>query len=689
MEKPKSLDKIFKDKIFRIPDYQRGYAWQLAQLKDFWEDLVNLAEDRHHYTGVLTLKEEPEIKEDTKEFWLVDDYSYQLYHIVDGQQRLTTFVVFLQSFIDCIKSLPENKDKQDDQINVTENLSVSEIKKQYLFKTKPSDVKFRTYKFGYTEDNPSDKYLRHRILGEPDSGSVDETFYTLNLSNANKFFLGKIKEVYEKENKEGLQTIYKKLVKRFLFNEYIIQDELDVYVAFETMNNRGKNLSNLELLKNRLIYITTLYNDNDLDKAGRVSLRNSINAAWKEIYRQLGRYKQHPLNDDDFLQAHWRMSFQYSRQKANEYINFLLNEKFSPKNVCKRKENEVALERVEEVLDITEIDDDINEIDGKESLTNTEWLPPKEILEYVDSLKASVVYWFKSFHPRECNDIAEDEALWLERLNRLGMVYFRPLIMSVLKNIKEEENRIKLYKHIERFIFIVFKLSKANTNYQNSKYYKAARDLDRGKLNPDELIQHLDESADYLFENGCFNETEFHTILIKKFKNEAGYYSWNGIRYFLYEYERHLLSESRQSKVNWESLLISKGDKISIEHIYPQTETKEWAVTFKGFSDLKKKNCSGSLGNLLLLSLSINSSLQNDSFLKKKAPKYDEAGKKLRNGYSDGSHSEIEVSSNEEWNQEKILERGIKLLDFMERRWDIKFASNEVKEQLLFLNTDS
>lgn len=36
------LDNLFKEKIFRIPDYQRGYAWQKSQLKDFWEDLIKI-----------------------------------------------------------------------------------------------------------------------------------------------------------------------------------------------------------------------------------------------------------------------------------------------------------------------------------------------------------------------------------------------------------------------------------------------------------------------------------------------------------------------------------------------------------------------------------------------------------------------------------------------------------------------
>jgi len=36
MKELESLSSIFKDKLFRIPDYQRGYAWTKKQLKDFW-----------------------------------------------------------------------------------------------------------------------------------------------------------------------------------------------------------------------------------------------------------------------------------------------------------------------------------------------------------------------------------------------------------------------------------------------------------------------------------------------------------------------------------------------------------------------------------------------------------------------------------------------------------------------------
>ena len=71
MDEPRSLDSLFKEKLLRIPDYQRGYAWRREQLEDFWEDLVNLPEGRSHYTGVLTLKEIPasQVAQDAREFW--------------------------------------------------------------------------------------------------------------------------------------------------------------------------------------------------------------------------------------------------------------------------------------------------------------------------------------------------------------------------------------------------------------------------------------------------------------------------------------------------------------------------------------------------------------------------------------------------------------------------------------------
>jgi uncharacterized protein with ParB-like and HNH nuclease domain len=51
-----NLAKIFNNCFFRIPDYQRGYAWGKLQLDDFWSDLQRTGTDRMHYCGQLTLE---------------------------------------------------------------------------------------------------------------------------------------------------------------------------------------------------------------------------------------------------------------------------------------------------------------------------------------------------------------------------------------------------------------------------------------------------------------------------------------------------------------------------------------------------------------------------------------------------------------------------------------------------------
>ena len=107
------------------------------------------------------------------------------------------------------------------------------------------------------------------------------------------------------------------------------------------------------------------------------------------------------------------------------------------------------------------------------------------------------------------------------------------------------------------------------------------------------------------------------------------------------------------------------------------------------FSDYPKEETiylTGSLGNLLPLSSSINSSLQNDIFTDKKTLKTDAQGNTIRNGYSNGSYSEQEIAVLPNWTAEEIKIRGIKLLKFFEKRWGIKFNNEDEMIDLLHLN---
>jgi hypothetical protein len=691
-----SFKNIFEDKIFKIPDYQRGYAWTTRQLKDFWEDVVNLPSDRSHYTGLLSLKMVDKKIWDrwNDERWLIEDRGYKPFHIVDGQQRLATFVIFIQAISELLRNIHENKDKKEDEIYLG-SFSLKAIKEDYLVIARPPQFIIRTYKFGYEIDNPSFQFLKHRIYNEPNSGTIQETFYTLNLENAKIFFIENLANFYEEYVLSEIQALFKKLTQNLMFNVYEISDDFDVFVAFETMNNRGKKLSNLELLKNRLIYLTTLYDENELKTDERVSLREKINDAWKEVYFQLGRNKQKPLNDDDFLVAHWIMYFQYTREKGDDYIRFLLEQKFTPQNIYSKTEVKLSsLQDFEEIRDDEETDQEeveINGLDEKAILLSK--LSPKEIENYVNSLKSAAVHWYNTHNPLNNSALTKKESLWIDRLNRIGIIYFRPLVtVSFLSENIDSKKRIQLFTAIERFIFITFRLSRAFSTYRNSEFYKAARQLRNNELTVDVIIERLEARMDYCFytpedsKETFFDYTYFLKFIDKKFKRGGGFYIWNGLRYFLYEYEMGKVMKRGSQKIDWNLFVKGEKDKVSIEHIYPQTPTYNcWKNSFKGQKKSNKTTFQGTLGNLLPLSQSINSSIQNDCFNDKKNPKYNDKKEKIRQGYSDGSHSEIEVSVYDEWTPETILERGNKLLEFMEERWNLKFENDYAKAELLFL----
>ena len=460
-----------------------------------------------------------------------------------------------------------------------------------------------------------------------------------------------------------------------MFNIHEIEDDYDVFVAFETMNNRGKKLTNLELLKNRLIYLTTLYNEDDLDEANAAALREKINRAWKEVYYQLGRNENEPLSDDEFLRAHWIMYFAYSRQKGDDYIRFLLR-KFSHKSIFEDVLSAAHEDdTVDDIVD-PELEDEGESEAAPELITTAsgEFLQPSEIADYVNSLNETAEYWYYTFYPNECKNLSAEEKLWLDRLNRIGIGYFRPIVaVSLLPDRGfSSAERIAFFRAIERFIFINFRMAMYQSSYLSSEYYRKMRDLYKGILSIGEITAALNNKTDI---NAPDAVKVFVTRMNRRFITADGFYSWRDLRYFLYEYEYTLFEKFKIEKLDWGILTKVVKDKITVEHILPQTPTKYyWRNQFRQFTAEEIKTLSASLGNLLPLSQSINSSLQNDPFEDKKT-----------RGYTNGSHSEIEVSKETDWDAKRIYDRGVKLLHFMEKRWSIKFESTDQIDELLHI----
>jgi len=643
-----TLSKIFTERLFRIPDYQRGYAWTEKQLKDFWNDIQQLEPSHNHYIGVLTLESVPKdiYCNWDDDVWIIEAKSYQPYFIVDGQQRLTTAIILIQTILEQVKN--------GEKLNFTDR---ADIQRRFIFDSKDDGIS-RSYVFGYEKDNPSYEFLKTKIFCErSSSASTQETVYTQNLARAKQFFIDRLSNL----SNSDIEILFKKATQHLLFNIFTITDDVDVCVAFETMNNRGKPLSYLELLKNRLIYLSLKFDAADYE---RKKLRGTINDCWKAIYHNLGRNKEQPLDDDRFLLTHYVIYFgnsivdgtatdepmRYRRLYRADYASDLLEKRFVPRNVT-------------------------SDAPSDQRITLS------DVYQYVSSLQEAVETWFKMWNPFE-SDFPTDIKTWLDKINRLGIPSFQPLVLVFLQLEQSESNRLAFLKAIERQLFVI---SLINRRYglsflfdSNPDSLQLAIDLRAGKLSPEKITKHITDTTTEMVKNNSFIRD-----VVARFRSE-GFYQWDGIRYFLFEYNLDLQNRAKtdRPKIFWPEFSEQKKDYVSIEHIFPRQARHEyWTSRFNKLTQKQKMAVRDSLGNLLPLSRPKNSSLSNKPFPNKVDGKHEPTI-----GYRFGCYAENEVAKEQEWTPEAILKRGLKMLTYMERRWNIEIGDENQKKTMLGLD---
>ena len=436
---------------------------------------------------------------------------------------------------------------------------------------------------------------------------------------------------------DEVEHVFRRLTQQLVFNEIELDSHFETFVVFETMNNRGKPPSKLELLKNRLIYLSTLVLGGD---AQRETLRRSINAAWKTIYQFLGKESDHPLPDDEFLRAHWIMYFREAGEKPEEYAESLLKEHFSSDRVASNEQTADNIQR------------------------------------FVDSIQSSVKKWHALHFPDRVRDLEPDVQQALERCGRLGRGAFAPAIMAALQKEEPQKDLVAFLEAAERFVFLVRRLCQRRSDLGDKAFYRLAGELHRGTKSLIEATAFVKQIANERFALHLA-QSEMQDL----FTRYEGFYSWSGRYYFLFEYEQALKDSfgMQGSKINWEDFTKWIKDQETVEHIYPRSPRPGQWPAFEAGTEQERHRLRHTLGNLLLLSQSRNSELSNRRFAEKK-----HAADGVT-GYDTGSYSEIDVSKKQDWTPKEVLERGVKMLEFLEDRWNVKLGSRADKVKLLGL----
>ncbi|MGN8433754.1 DUF262 domain-containing protein [Helicobacter pylori] len=574
-----NLDGVIEKGVFEIPSYQRGYAWQMKQLEDFWNDLehVSKLENKFHYMHSLTLRE------------LENEFESSAFEIIDGQQRLATSLILLGLLAKTTKN---------------ENYSLANLKS------------ILSYNFYYHDIGEAFR----AITEEEDLEKFKTSFYAKNLIEAYAFFKEKISDTPV----GTLEKMFDALIKKMLFSVVELNDNrIDPFSSFETINNRGKDLSTLELLKNRLHFVVhKICDEEDLE-----NLQNEINDTYTRIYHDLRSFEDDHL--DSFLK---HFVAYYYGESGKKFKERLLETEFD----AYKKYDAYPYDEYEKI---------------------------NELLFYV-SCSSKVWYFLHTLDDEELRiEITPKMRILLEKMRRLNALSdnaFLPLLLSLLtiqrvgKNGGKQPYATKelegLLEYLERFGFLIYGVAEKKGTAKNEWIelaFEAFRAYRYGEENI--AIKDLPTLEKSFFNRQGNSALELLEENIHSKKNIEKWYQWGkALNYLLYEYE---LYHNPETTLNFDSSIES------IEHILPQKPDQGYSVKEKSWA--KNPHVVHALGNLLLISKNANSSLSNKPFEEK------------RKAYLKGSYSEKEVAKNASFGITEIQKRSEKLLDFLIMRYNI------------------
>jgi hypothetical protein len=630
MENLVTLQDLFKNYVFKVPDYQRGYSWENRHRRDLLEDLgsiqvsrdPNAPRERRHYTGTVVL--EPQGTE--KGF----GEDYQKHDVVDGQQRLTTLVILLKAIRSELRLIGGTRAD-----NIAKN-----VEERYISVGGPQGS---IYKLSLDSDN--DFFFKRAVL--EDKLDVEPTIKShQNLLDAkNQFggYLEKLKDTKSSDDYlEALDELTHKITQQLAFTVYHIEDNSEVGVIFEVMNDRGKPLSELEKIKNFLMYMTNRVSDTPISTK---QLIDKINFSWKEILPNLAKAGKFRSQDEDqFLRVSTIVQFYSDLSSYNDedgqkvYVSSQLGDIHE---LLKRRFKELEKDRANYRVNCY-----------------------KQIENYVDALRG-LSYWyrdvarpyegfaFQNVKDEEMSQKLRSATAQFERLETEATLL--PILTAVFEVFQTQPSvQLSLLQLLEVFAFRVYGIGGHRSQTAQNQIYTLACDVYHRAKDAPQIETYVRE----LTKEYVPDETIEGYLADPK----VDYYGWDYLEYFLYEYERSKCElVGKRPYFEWE--YIEKGKREdTIEHILPQTIRYGGAVREKYWCDryTEEQHLANvrRLGNLTLTEK--NTTLYNHGFDVKKAT-YAKSRWEI----------ERELSDLADWTPAEIDERGNQLIAFAQQRWKV------------------
>lgn len=421
MEK-KTLSNILEGKIFQIPDYQRGYAWEIKQWKDFVQDIDALIDDKiiSHYTGTIVIyqpQEKPTENYGTKKLEIVD--------VVDGQQRLTTCSLYLSIIIKELIKIGQEDFNAEIPI--------------YLYSGSKSKLRLN--------NDTADFYLD--LISKGVSNIEANSVHQKRIYEAYSFLKRHIEEqlaIRTDKGEEYLRDLFDAIIRKLNFSFYPIEVESEIGMTFELMNSRGKNLSSMELLKNYLMY--WVYR-NIPDISEKEDFTSIINKTWKEVYVNIAKCNG---SESQCLRIAWTLYVNYTPKKWDGYNGFKSDEVIPLRNFSNKSK-----EQVKEFL-----------------------------LKFVDGLALISKHYSTIIKPNKTSFDDNELNLLTKIKNAGNIANYLPLMVASRIRRENDEignnDYLDFLKSLEMFSYRVFLWERKRSNSGLSKFYRWADDVFSSKF---------------------------------------------------------------------------------------------------------------------------------------------------------------------------------------------------------------
>ena len=294
MEASTQIKQMFSGNTIFVPNYQRAYSWDTEfdptkmpkQVNTFLSDLEEYSQSvttSKYYFG----------------HFLFEDKKNNNFGVIDGQQRLTTIVIFLSALFTCLKSKRLLTELEDVAYE-----DVIKRKSKYRFETVDYDNLF----------------LQDYVINQTKKDRTGlQTESAKRIADAFDLFQANFKDRDEAYLLKMLGVVLEASC-----TTHPVVDESEAIQMFIFQNNRGKKPSDLEIIKAQFMFNIHLHGGDEKE-----SLIKEIKERFERIYKSIASI-EYAITEDDVLTYTARVYFNSLwESNINEKIEKILSGKNS------------------------------------------------------------------------------------------------------------------------------------------------------------------------------------------------------------------------------------------------------------------------------------------------------------------------------------------------------------------------